>query len=287
MIEYKQIEEIPEELIKNLVDLCLIEDMPEGDKTAEGIFSANDICKAYIEAEDDLIISGINFLKYFFIENVEIKLFKKDGDFCKNRERIAELEGSTIEILSKERSILNFIQRMSGIATQANKYSKIGNKYGVKILDTRKTTPGLRIFEKYAVKSGGAFNHRTNLSSGILIKDNHIQAAGGVSQAINKIKEKNFGLPIELEVENFEQIEEALNIGVDGFLLDNMTPEKTIKAIEIIRSSSDGKNIFVESSGGITFETLEEYCKTGINAISVGALTHSVKAANIHMEFEI
>jgi nicotinate-nucleotide pyrophosphorylase (carboxylating) len=287
VINYEQVREIPEEVIKDLVELCIEEDMPFGDKTAEGIFSRNDVCKAYIEAESEIVIAGIKYLKYFFDESVKIQIFKKDGEFCKKGERIAEMSGFTIEILSKERSILNFIQRLSGIATQANKYAKIGSKYGVKILDTRKTTPGLRTFEKYAVRCGGACNHRTNLSTGILIKDNHIQAAGSIKDALLKIKEKNFGLPIELEVENFEQIKEALEIGIDGFLLDNMNPEKTIEAVKFIRNTKNGDEIFIESSGGITYETLEEYCKTGVNAISIGALTHSVKAADIHMEFEM
>jgi nicotinate-nucleotide pyrophosphorylase (carboxylating) len=158
--------------------------------------------------------------------------------------------------------------------------------YNVRILDTRKTIPGLRLFEKYAVTVGGGWNHRLDLSSGILIKDNHIQAAGGITNAVNKIRKKNYNLPIELEVENLKQIKEGLNAGVDGFLLDNMTPVNIRKCVSIIRSHPNGKTIFIEASGGITLKTLPDYVNTGIDAVSVGALTHSAKAANIHIEFE-
>ncbi len=260
--------------------------MPYGDKTAEGIFSVDDTCNAYIEAEGDLVLAGINFLSYFFEEGTEFNILKFDGEFVQSGDRIAEISGPTIEVLSKERTILNLIQRLSGVATQANKYAQIGNKYGVKILDTRKTTPGLRLLEKYAVQCGGAFNHRTNLSNGILIKDNHIEAAGGIKEALRLIKSKDYGLPIELEVEDFNQIKIAMAEGLDGFLLDNMTPEVAKQAVELIRSYPNGSDIFIEASGGITYDTLEDYCQTGVNAISIGALTHSVKAANIHMEFE-
>ena len=155
----------------------------------------------------------------------------------------------------------------------------------VKILDTRKTTPGLRIFEKYAVTAGGGYNHRLDLSSGILIKDNHIKAAVGVAKAIEKIKRMNYKLPIEIEAENLKQIKEGLKAGVEGFLLDNMKPEKIINCVKFIRSQPGGRDIFIEASGGITLKTLKGYVITGVNAISVGALTHSAKATNIHIEF--
>jgi nicotinate-nucleotide pyrophosphorylase (carboxylating) len=182
--------------------------------------------------------------------------------------------------------LLNLLQRLCGIATQTLDYAKIASPYGVKILDTRKTTPGLRLFEKYAVAVGGGFNHRLDLSSGILIKDNHIQAAGGIDAAVRKIRGGNHTLPVELEIDRIDQIHEGLAAGADGFLLDNMSPEECRKAVEMIRHSPGGGDIFIEASGGITLSALSDYVSTGVNAISVGALTHSVKAADIHIEFE-
>lgn len=138
----------------------------------------------------------------------------------------------------------------------------------------------------YAVACGGGYNHRLNLSSGILIKDNHIKTAGSVANAVNSIKTLDYGLPIELEVDTFEQINDGLQANVDGFLLDNMSPDKVKKAVELIRKSQNGENIFIEASGGINLDNLKDYVDTGINAVSVGALTHSIKSANIHIEFE-
>ena len=153
-------------------------------------------------------------------------------------------------------------------------------------MDTRKSTPGLRQFEKYAVISGGGKNHRYSLSDGILIKDNHLEAAGGIKPAIQMIKNQNYGLPIELEVDYSDQIREALEIGVDGFLLDNMTPKKTKEAVELIRNSKEGETIFIEASGGMNYKKFQNYLNTGINAISIGGLTHSVKSSDIRLEFK-
>jgi nicotinate-nucleotide pyrophosphorylase (carboxylating) len=202
-----------------------------------------------------------------------------------NGEVICEIIGFAVEILTKERSILNLLQRLCGIATLTGKYVDIANPHGVKILDTRKTTPGLRHFEKYAVACGGGHNHRLDLSSGILIKDNHIKAAGSISDAIRNIKKIASDLPIEVEVEDFNDIREGLLAGADGFLFDNMSPERTIEAVKIVRNFENGEEIFIESSGGINLDNLAGYMATGINAISSGALTHSVKSSEMHMEF--
>ena len=164
-------------------------------------------------------------------------------------------------------------------------YSELAKPFGVKILDTRKTTPGLRLFEKYAVTCGGAYNHRLNLSEGILIKDNHIVAAGSVKAAVENIRRIDTSLPIELEVDTTEQIKEGLSAGVDGFLLDNMDPEKISESVQIIRNFSGGESLFIEASGGITLENIQGYLETGINAISIGALTHQIKSKDIRLEF--
>jgi len=285
MIEYEQISTLPEDYILRKIDEFLQEDTPDGDITTEGIYVSSHKVKAIIQAEDDLVLAGANCLPYFFYSGF-VKQNFNDGDFVQNGAIIAVIETDAAEILTKERTILNLMQRLSGIATFTSKYAAIAKKHNVKILDTRKTTPGLRLFEKYAVTMGGGFNHRLDLSSGILIKDNHIQAAGSITNALKTIKSKNFGLSIELEVENEDQIKEALNCGLDGFLLDNMNRERTISAVKLIRSYPNGKEIFIESSGGINLTNLLDYVDTGINAISIGALTHSAMGANIHMEFE-
>lgn len=286
MIKYDQILDIPQNIIKSKIEEFIIEDMPDGDKTSDPIFDNNEVTTALFQAEDDLVLSGTILLKHFFDESFKIETINKDGDFIKNGEIFAKITGSTKEILSKERIILNLMQRMSGIATMTAKYVSIAKPFGVRILDTRKTTPGLRIFEKYSVAIAGGQNHRYNLSSGILIKDNHIKAANSITAAINKIKSKNFNLPIEIEVENDDQIKEALKCGVDGLLLDNYSPDELYKVMDLIRNKLNNKEVFVEASGGINLANLNEYVPTGVDAISSGALTHSVKSANIHLEIE-
>ena len=207
-----------------------------------------------------------------------------DGDELMPGDIIGTIEGSSQYILSRERIMLNLIQRMCGIASQTREYFYLAQPYGIKILDTRKTTPGLRLFEKYAVKCGGGFNHRLNLSDGILIKDNHIKAAGSVKKAVESVRINNSQLKIELEVDTFGQIKEGLEMDVDGFLLDNMSPTQIQKSLKMIRSYSN-KNHFVEASGGISLKNIENYLKTKVDAISVGALTHQVQSKDIRLEF--
>jgi len=313
MIQYEQIRILPEQYIIQKITEFLAEDMPKGDVTTKAIFSSSNYnsqlstpnsITVILQAEEDLIFAGEQILPYCFQRKCAVDLKCKDGDFIKNGEIIASISGTAEVILSHERVMLNLIQRLSGIATMTKKYVDIAKPYGVKILDTRKTTPGLRLFEKYAVTVGSGFNHRLDLSSGILIKDNHIKAAGGIKQAIEMVKNDNpKKLKIEIEVENLDEIKEALDVGVDGFLLDNMSPSNIIEIVKFIRNyivplssdsgnlnnsvplSSDSGYIFIEASGGINLSNLSEYVKTGVDAISCGALTHSVKGANIHLEF--
>lgn len=284
-MNYKQIEYLPPQVVQNLVDNFLLEDAPDGDISSENIFDTQDISTANISTREDIILSGIALFPFFFDNSFEIKSNFKDGDFVKKGEIIATITGNTIKILKAERIILNLMQRMSAISTLTNKYKKIVENYGVKILDTRKTTPGLRIFEKYAVVCGGGTNHRFDLSSGVMIKDNHISACGSVAKAVEKSRSSNHGKPIEVEIDTFAQLREALDCEVDMLLLDNFSPENTIKALSIIRSHKNGKDVFVESSGGITLDTLEEYAKTKVDAISVGALTHSAGSVDIGFDF--
>ena len=213
-------------------------------------------------------------------------MFKSDGEEAEAGEILGKIQGPAYIILSYERVMLNLVQRLCGIASVSRKYVQLAHAYDVKILDTRKTTPGLRLFEKYAITVGGAYNHRMNLSEGILIKDNHIRSAGSVIDAIQSATASNSGLPIEVEVDSLDQITDALTMKVDGFLLDNMSSDLIRQAVALIRKTTQqGDEIFIEASGGITDKNIESYLDTGINAISVGALTHSVTSKDIRMVF--
>ena len=286
MIEYTQYHHIPVEYIKNKVAEFLSEDVPDGDKTS--VFSLKDPQKtgvAEIQAVTDQVFVGAHIIPHFFGDDCNTEINVSDGNYVSAGDIIGMIKGPMITILERERIMLNLVQRLCGIATLTRRYVNMCTHTDLKILDTRKTTPGLRLFEKHAVVVGGGTNHRLNLSTGILIKDNHIKAAGSVKNVVNQCKHHNPKLSIELEVDTLEQIYEGLDAGVDGFLLDNMNPGKTIEAVNIIHNFPGGEKIFIESSGGITLETLPGYINTGINAVSVGALTHSVHNSDIRLEF--
>lgn len=286
MIAYTQITNLPESYIKARIQEYFEEDFPTGDSTTDNLLDSNKVVSAYIQAEEDLIVAGTVVLPYFFSDKFKIEILKQDKSIANKGEIIARIIGSSSEILTKERTLLNLMQRLCGVATLTKKYVDMASPYNVKILDTRKTMPGMRLFDKYAVSCGGGQNHRLNLSSGILIKDNHIAAAGGVTSAVKQIGALVKTLKIELEVDDFSQLKEGLNAGIDGVLLDNMPPDKIAEAVEIIRKHPLGKELFIEASGGITLENIGGYLVTGIDAISIGAITHSVKNSNIHLEFE-
>lgn len=290
MIEYPIYKKLPKEYIQNKLKEFFEEDIPNLDITTTLTIIKDEKSKAVLEAEDDLVFAGVEIIKEIFIDDeFYLEIHINDGDKIKFGDKIATIIGSSQKILEKERVLLNLIQRLSGIATLTNQYVEIAKSYNVKILDTRKTIPGLRLFDKYAVAIGGGHNHRLDLSSGILIKDNHIKASGGIKNAIDKIRNSELWqsnpLKIELEVDTLEQINEGLEAKADGYLLDNMNRETTLEAVKMIRNYENGQNIFIESSGGINLTNLHNYVDTGINAISIGALTHSVKGANIHLEF--
>lgn len=295
MIEYPIYNKLPKEYIQKKLKEFFDEDIPNLDITTTLTISKDEKSKAVLEAEDELVFAGVEIIKAIFgndndnDDEFELEIHVNDGDKLKFGDKIATIIGSSQKILEKERVLLNLIQRLSGIATLTNQYVEIAKPHNVKILDTRKTIPGLRLFDKYAVAIGGGHNHRLDLSSGILIKDNHIKAAGGIKNAIDKIRNSELWrknpLKIELEVDTLEQITEGLEAKADGYLLDNMNRETTFEAVKMIRSYENGNNIFIESSGGINLTNLHNYVDTGINAISIGALTHSAKGANIHLEF--
>jgi nicotinate-nucleotide pyrophosphorylase (carboxylating) len=219
-------------------------------------------------------------------EEVVFNLFFEEGSAIKKGDIIAEVEGSAASILVAERTALNFLQRMSGIATAASEYAKavVGTK--AKILDTRKTAPGLRVTDKLAVKTGGCLNHRTGLYDMYLIKDNHIEAAGSISKAVKLVKEhqqeNETSYKIEVEVKNIDELHEALESGVDVIMLDNFCVEDMIKAVEITNN-----NCLLEASGGITIENVREVAETGVDYISIGALTHTVTALDISLDLKL
>jgi nicotinate-nucleotide pyrophosphorylase (carboxylating) len=284
LIEYTQTRKVPEYYAKYRIAEFLLEDIPEGDITSEGIIDISIESTAIIQAQEDLVFAGETLFYYFFDETFKCALYFKDGQQVKAGDIIALISGPAAFILARERVLLNLLQRLCSIATITHKYVEIASKYDVKILDTRKTTPGLRLFEKYAVVVGGGYNHRSDLSSGILIKDNHIKIAGGLKNAVDKARNANGAFKIEVECDTIEQVSEAVKLDIDGILLDNMSPDTIKKAIKIIKNSDNNNIIHVEASGGINLDNLEQYAKTGIEVISVGCLTHSVKAADIHLE---
>ena len=283
MIKYPQIKYLDPKYIKKIISSMLIEDSPKGDITTNLIVPKKKIIKSEMIACENLVFVGEHIIPYFFEENCTIDILSIDGEIINNGDTFATIIGSANEILLKERIMLNLIQRLCGIATLTKKFSEITKPYNIKILDTRKTTPGLRLFEKYAVKIGGGYSHRLNLSEGILIKDNHIAVSGSVTNAITFIKKNKSLFSIQLEVDSIDQITEALEIGVDGFLLDNMSPQLIDQAIKIIKQYKE--DIFIEVSGGINLNNIKSYANNGIDAISIGALTHSAKSSDISLKF--
>lgn len=267
-----------DEIIKNGIK----EDMNNIDITTDNLIDDKSRSTAHLLAKEEGIIAGLCIAERVFKildKDVKVKFHAKDGDKVEKGKIIATIEGSTKAILKGERLALNLLQRMSGIATASGKYRDVVKSFPVRITDTRKTTPGLRILEKYAVRVGGCFNHRYNLSEAVLIKDNHIVAAGGIKEAIHKIKNNvSHTIKVEVEVKSIKELKEAIEAGADIVMLDNMSLEDMKKAVEI----SKGR-VILEASGGITIDELVEVAKTGVDVISVGSLTHSVKAMDISL----
>lgn len=270
--------------LDDIINIALEEDIGNGDITTFATVDEDKKTEGFFIAKEDGIICGLPVLKRVFeIIDAEIKLDINicEGDFVKKGGRFAKVSGRAQSILTGERVALNFLQRLSGIATQTREaVSRIKGTKAV-ICDTRKTTPGLRNIEKYAVRIGGGANHRFNLADGILIKDNHISAAGGIGPAISKTRRAaSHMLKIEVEVENFDQIDEALLYGADIIMLDNMSIEDMTRAVGII----NGKAI-VEASGNMGDRDLLKVAQTGVDIISIGALTHSIRAMDISLKF--
>ena len=265
--------------VEKIVTLSLKEDIGKGDITTNLIVNDKLKCLAIIKSKDTGVLAGNPIAELVFKRlDSRIKYIqrKKDGDTIKPNDIIAEVRGFVRTVLTGERLSLNFLQRLSGIATLSQKFVNKTKGFDVKIIDTRKTTPGLRILEKYAVTVGGCYNHRFGLFDGILIKDNHIKIAGNIEKAVLKVRAKHKNKEIEVETSNINQVREALKSGADIIMLDNMTPDKIKKAVKIIDSKA-----MTEASGGINLDNIGEYAKTGVDYISVGVLTHSAKSLDI------
>jgi len=276
-----------ENLIKNLIELAFAEDIGDGDHTTLCSIPATEEGSSRLLIKEEGILAGVEIAKVVFHKfdpNLKVEVFIEDGTHVEPGEVAFVVSGKVQSLLQTERLVLNIMQRMSGIATITNKYVKLLEGTNAKVLDTRKTTPGMRMLEKLAVKTGGGENHRIGLFDMILLKDNHVDFAGGIENAITRakqyLKEKNKDLKIEIEVRNFEELNEALRVGgVDRIMLDNFTVEDTRRAVEIVNG-----RVELESSGGITFDTIREYALAGVDYISVGALTHSVKSLDMSLK---
>ena len=270
--------------LDELIKLWFAEDIGDGDHTTLSSIPADAMGKQQLIIKEEGIVAGIEVAKRVFAAfDPELKMtqYLHDGDRVKPGDVAFVVEGRVQSLLQTERLMLNIMQRMSGVATRTAEYVKLVEGTKCRVLDTRKTTPGLRMLEKEAVRIGGGCNHRIGLFDMILLKDNHVDFAGGISNAIRRaqkyLKEKGKNLKIEIEVRSFDELQEALNTGgIDRIMLDNFSPADTRKAVEII----DGR-VEVESSGGITYDTLREYAECGVDVISVGALTHSVKSLDM------
>jgi len=274
------------EKLRHIINGALAEDIGDGDVTTNLIIPPSQFGKGVFISKEDGVLAGIDVAQLVFEgvdRDVTFKKYLKDGDKLTPKVSIAEVEGRVKSFLTAERVALNFLQRLSSIATLTAKFVEKVKGTKAKIIDTRKTTPSLRNLEKYAVRVGGGENHRFGLYDMILIKDNHIEAAGGIVEAINRVKKGNKkGLKIEVETQSLKEVEDALNCGVDRIMLDNMSVKDIRKAVELIKG-----NIELEVSGRVNLNNVSSIASTGIDYISVGSLTHSAKSIDISFEIMI
>lgn len=268
---------------RGIVRRALAEDLGWGDVTTEATVDANTRAKGTIVVKSLCVLAGIEIAAEAFRQldpAVQITFRHHDGDCCQPGAIAAEVRGSAALMLTAERTALNFVQRLSGIATLTRKFVDAAAG-GVTILDTRKTTPTLRALEKYAVRAGGGSNHRSGLDDAILIKDNHVRLAGGVTEAIRRMKAANQEMPIEVEAQSLSDVDAAIQAGVDTILLDNLSIEDTRLAVTRIAGRAK-----IEISGGVSVERMPEIARTGADYVSIGALTHSAPAADLSFEIE-
>ena len=276
--------DVKEELIEKLIELSFAEDIGDGDHTTLSSIPEDAMGENILIIKEDGVLAGVEMAKRIFAhfdKELKVEVLMEDGAEVKKGDIAMRVSGKVRSLLQTERLMLNVMQRMSGIATMTRKYVKQLEGTNTRVLDTRKTTPGMRIMEKEAVKIGGGVNHRIGLFDMILLKDNHVDFAGGIKQAIERAKEycreKGKDLKIEIEVRNFDELQQVLDLGgVDRIMFDNFDTTATRKAVEMVAGRFE-----TESSGGITFDTLRDYALCGVDFISVGALTHSVKGLDM------
>ncbi len=274
------------EYLDEIILLAKKEDLGDGDHTSMACFKNNEKGNARIFVKEAGVLAGVDVAVAVFKaydKNLKLETFLVDGDNIGPGDEILNITGNKNSILTAERTVLNFLQRMSGIATKTREYADAIQDTKARVLDTRKTTPGMRMLEKEAVRIGGGKNHRFGLYDMIMLKDNHIDFAGGIKEAINLatkyLKENKLDIPVEIEVRNFEELEQVINSEkVDRVMLDNFTVEDTKRAVQWVNNKVE-----LESSGGITLDNLREYAETGVNYISVGSLTHHIKSLDISL----
>ncbi|MEI4800133.1 carboxylating nicotinate-nucleotide diphosphorylase [Bacillus sp. NPDC077411] len=272
--------------VKEALKQFFLEDIGERDVTSQLIFPNDQQAKGTLLVKDTGVFAGADVIKEGFalLDNrIEVILHKKDGDMVTNGDILATIQGPIASLLTAERVVLNVIQRMSGVATMTRKaVTAIGSDH-TRICDTRKTMPGLRMFDKYAVVCGGGYNHRFGLYDGVMIKDNHIVFAGSITKAVTVVKEQlGHMVKVEVETETEEQVLEAISAGADIIMFDNRTPEEVREYCKLVPSA-----IVTEASGGITMENIAKYGQTGVDYISLGLVTHSVKALDISFNIEV
>ncbi len=267
---------------RHLINLALREDIGPGDITTDNLIPKEKEGRGIIVAKEPLVLAGLDIAKQVFMildSNVEFASEYEDGDRIEDKTSILEIKGSLRTLLKGERTALNFLQRLSGIATHVRSYVDIIGDLPVRLVDTRKTTPGWRVLEKYAVRKGGAHNHRMGLYDGVLIKDNHIAACGGIVEAVKRLRSKVSQLvQIEIETSGMDQVKEALDSGADVIMLDNMSPDQIKEAVKLISGRA-----LVEVSGMITKKDLKSFAGIGVDIISSGALTHSAPSVDLSM----
>jgi nicotinate-nucleotide pyrophosphorylase (carboxylating) len=278
---------IKDTVLNTIIDNAIREDIGDGDHSSQACIPESAIGKAQLLVKEEGVIAGIDIAQRVFRKfdpNIKIETFIEDGTMVKPGDIAFIVEGKVLDLLKAERLVLNIMQRMSGIATSTNIYVQKLKGLNTKVLDTRKTTPGLREIEKLAVKIGGGVNHRIGLYDMIMLKDNHIDFAGGIEKAIQSVhqylQKKGKDLKIEVEVRDFNELNEVIRVGgIQRIMLDNFTPEETKEAVKLINGKFE-----TESSGGITLDTLRDYAECGVDYISVGALTHHIKSLDLSLK---
>ena len=285
MTRFKQYTILDPEFVSNKLAEFFAEDNIKNDITTQATQTEKRQVKGVFIAKESLVFAGQEIIKQGFLDCV-IDDIVDDGTWLDQGDIIATMHGDIDTMLQKERVVLNLIQRLSGIASTTKELADITNRHDIELLDTRKTTPGLRLFEKFAVTIGGGTNHRFSLQDAVMIKDNHLIGNPDILQAVSKSKQDNPTKDIQIEVDTKDQLESALQSEADSILLDNFKPETLPDIIQMIRSYATGKNIYIELSGGITTDTLANFCIKGVDGISMGALTHNIKSKDISLDIK-